>query len=95
MKWIEMIKLRSTQEKLSDVTRKLDMLSEVKNHNDGFVEIKIYRCHELNTDMSIHIKREAPEPTYLKSTLGLMLSDELKKYGAINYSIWVENEEGD
>ncbi len=93
MKWIEMIKLRSTQDKLGTVTKKLDLLSEIKNQNEGLVDIKIYRCHELNTDMSIHIKREAASPDFLKSTLGLTLSDELKKYGAINYSIWIENED--
>ncbi len=92
MNWIEMIKLRSTQDNLIEVTDKLDSLTKMKSHSQGLVGIKVYICHELSTDISIHIKREASSPENLKSTLGLMLSDELKKYGAINYSIWIEND---
>jgi hypothetical protein len=88
MKWVEIIKLRSTGKALESLNGLLSDLSH--SRQPGLTEIRLYRHAEWETDWSLHLHWESQRPPANGSTLGIRLSQELGEIGLIDYSTWIE-----
>jgi hypothetical protein len=80
MKWLEVIKLRSTGNDFELLNELL--LSFEKFNQPELVEMKTYDHAALETDLSIH----------LHWALGLRLVQALKEFGWVDHSVWIEKE---
>ena len=90
MNWIEIIEIRAlhrTREKLETELQKI--LADV-NKDSGGLDVKIYSRMNLDTDFVILIMNGSGRELNGESQLGIRLSEGLKDFGMVNYSIWNE-----
>ena len=89
MIWMEFIKVQTAR---SNVAAKLkDFVLECKQCK-GLLDAKVF-VHAVVEDCSLCLlwKTDKAEPS--GSSIGLHLSNTLKKYGLVDHSVWVEREE--
>jgi hypothetical protein len=91
MRWMEMIRLRTPQndekwlpELLSDSTK-----NAVKE--PGLLEVKVYRNASFQGDLSVTFLWETDSPRPQGSRPALSLSQTLKAFGLVEYSVWIES----
>ncbi len=90
MRWLEFIRLRSTEESFGPVKELLRSISQLKQ--PGLAEVKIYRHTSLETDLSIHLQWHSERPERDGSAPGLHLAHALKEFGLVDHSLWMEEE---
>ncbi|HGY54517.1 MAG TPA: hypothetical protein ENK44_02325 [Caldithrix abyssi] len=56
--------------------------------------VKIYRQAELETDFSIHVQYDSKTQDADVCILGERLASDLKDFGLVNHTVWVEQETG-
>ena len=88
MKWVEIIKLRSTGKAPESLNGLLSDLSH--NRQPGLTEIRLYHHAEWETDWSLHLHWESQRPPATGSTLGTRLSQELEEVGLVDHSVWID-----
>ncbi len=54
--------------------------------------VKIYRQAELETDFSIHVQYDSKTQDADVRILGGRLASDLKDFGLVNHTVWVERE---
>jgi len=88
MKWLEIIKLRSTgiEKSLLEEFLRSFMLDQ----SGELIGIKTYRHAALENDLSVHLYWDSEKPKQEGSVLGLHLVQALKEFGMVDYSIWIE-----
>ena len=89
MIWMEFIKVQTAQSNIGAVLRKFVL--ECKRCK-GLLDAKVF-THAMVEDCSLCLlwKTNRIEPQ--GSRIGLHLADNLKKYGLVDHSVWVEKEE--
>jgi len=89
MIWMEFIKVQATHSKVAAMLQNF-VVDCKKCH--GLLDAKVF-VHAVVEDCSLCLlwKTDKAEPS--GSTLGLHLSNTLKKYGLVDHSVWVEREE--
>lgn len=92
MKWIEILELRSTGSTRKQLEKHIQELIDQSEKKSGQPVIKIYTRLNIGTDLSIHLIHDANEANNQGSTLGLSLVSELKSYGLVNHTIWIEKQ---
>ncbi len=90
MKWIEVIEFRSFN--TDDALLELDFGNQLaKATTEVNIEaIRIYNHSTLNTDVSIHVQHNSAQVERQGSPLGVRLVSELKAFGVVNHTVWVE-----
>ncbi len=90
MKWVEVIEFRSFNK--DDALLELDFLNQLaKATKEINIEaISIYNHSTLNTDVSIHVQHNSAQVESQGSPLGVRLVSELKAFGFVNHTVWVE-----
>ena len=88
MKWVEVIKLRSSG--IRSVLREELLLPAGKPGQKGPVEMKAYRHAALDTDWSVHLHWESERPEQDGSPVGIRLARAMKEYGLVDHSVWIE-----
>jgi hypothetical protein len=58
----------------------------------GLLDAKVF-VHAMFKDCSLCLLWKTARPEPLGSRVGLHLTDTLKKYGLVDHSVWVENDE--
>jgi hypothetical protein len=84
---LEIIHLRLS----ADCSEKL--LDDIYNSATGLqagTELKIYRHWDLSGDISIHILNQSSGGKGLKSSVGIHLASELREFGTVYHSLWIE-----
>ena len=89
MIWMEFIKVQTARTNVADMLKSFVM--ECKKCH-GLLDAKVFN-NTLVDDCSLCLlwKTEQLEPQ--GSSVGLHLSNTLKKYGLVDHSVWVEKEE--
>jgi hypothetical protein len=90
MKWVEVIEFRSF--KKDQALLELDFwncLNDAIGEAD-IVKIEVYNHSTLTTDISIHVHYESAEIESQGSPFGLRLVSELRAFGVVNHTVWVE-----
>lgn len=87
MKWLEIIKLRSSGG--SSGLLEEFLLSLSGSNQRGVVEMKTFRHAALETDLSVHLHWNSEMPAPDGSVLGLRLAQALKEFGLVDHSVWL------
>jgi len=93
MKWVEVIEFRSF--KKEQALLELDFwncLSEAAREAQ-IVKIEAYNHSTLPTDLSIHMHYESAQVASQGSSFGVRLVSELKAFGVVNHTVWVQEKE--
>lgn len=90
MKWIEIVELRTSKASTISIERFLgDWLNKIKKEEKQ-TRIKIYKRVFVETDISVHLFYESKSMKTGFSSLGAQLVSELKEFGLVNHSVWLE-----
>ncbi len=90
MKWVEVIEFRAF--KKDQALLELDFwncLSDAVRETD-IARIEVYNHSTLPTDLSIHVHYESAQLASQGSSFGVRLVSELKTFGIVNHTVWVE-----
>jgi hypothetical protein len=90
MKWVEVIEFRSFNK--DEALLELDFwncLSAAIGEVD-IVKIEVYNHSTLTTDISIHLHYDSAQVESEGSSFGMQLVSELKAFGVVNHTVWVE-----
>jgi hypothetical protein len=90
MAWVEMIKVRAAGNKEADADDTLPETIEKIGAAPGLTNIKYFVHGNVPGDRMIILIWETPRPPILGSELSHGLIQELKRYGPVDYSVWVE-----
>jgi len=90
MKWLEIIELRSADNKREFLEQELKHLTIDLNIETEQLVIKIYNHLTVDSDFSIHLVHDSKTADIDGSPLALQLVSTLKEYGLINHKVWVE-----
>lgn len=90
MAWVEMIKVRVADNKEIDADDSLPETVGKLHASPGLLDIKYFIHGNVPGDRMIILKWEAPHPPILGSELSHGLIQELKRFGPVDYSFWVE-----
>ncbi len=90
MKWVEVVEFRSCN--TGRALLRLDLLNQLANaaKEVNIEAISIYNHSTLNTDVSIHVQHNSAQVESQGSPLGVRLVSELKAFGFVNHTVWVE-----
>ena len=92
MKIIEVIELRSLTLNRSTLKEKLKSIFKEIVREDEIMKISWYYRFGVDSDFCIQIIFDSAEPNFEVSQVALQLVNELKNYGLVNHSIWIEDE---
>ena len=88
MKWIEMIRVRSSAGALEDVmpslVTEIDQINASKEHVEAF----IMRHALYSGDLSLVVVWKDGQPPE-KTTQGVMFADRLKLVGTVDHAVWL------
>ncbi len=92
MKWLEIIKLRTTGQILENMVNEFIRPLTKGSWEKGLLTIQVY-CHAtLVTDLSIHIQWETKLGSFQKSLLGSCIVNALEDFGITHHTIWMRQE---
>ena len=86
MRWMEFIKVQTARANVAEIL--LDFVTECKNCH-GLLEAKVF-SHSSVDDCSLCLLWNTDVAKPLGSSIGLQISNSLKKYGLVDHSVWVE-----
>jgi len=90
MKWMEVIEFRSFNKEQALI--ELDFWNCLNRviGEAHIVKIEVYNHSTLPTDTSIHVHHESTQTENQGSPFGLQLVSELKAFGVVNHTVWVQ-----
>ena len=91
MRWVEVIEFRSFNK--DDALLELDFWNCLSDAigEAHIAKIEVYNHSTLTTDIRIHVHYESAQVENQGSPLGLRLVSELKAFGVVNHTVWVEH----
>jgi len=89
MKWLEMIKLRTSGHNLENLTNEFIRPLAAKIGEAGLSGIQVYYHATLDTDLGIHIHWDTKQGALQKSLLGSCLVSTLEEFGLTYHTIWI------
>ncbi len=94
MKWLEIIKLRTSGHNLENTVNEFIRPLTKGSWEKGLLTIQVY-CHAtLVTDLCIHIQWETKTISFQKSLLGSCIVNVLEDFGITHHTIWIRQEKG-
>jgi hypothetical protein len=93
MKWVEVIEFRAFSPERT--LRELDVWNclDAAMKEARIAKIEVYTHSTLPTDVSVHIHYESASAESQGSLLGARLVSELKAFGVVNHTVWIEEKE--
>ena len=86
MRWMEFIKVQTAKANVAEIL--LDFVTECKNCH-GLLDTKVF-SHSSVDDCSLCLLWNTDVAKPLGSSIGVQISNTLKKYGLVDHSVWVE-----
>ena len=71
----------------------LDTIRDSATDLPAGTALNIFRCHDLSGDISVHILHQSIDGMEVKSSLGIQLASELREFGIVYHSLWIEEPE--
>jgi N-methylhydantoinase B/oxoprolinase/acetone carboxylase alpha subunit len=87
MRWLEIIHLRLAGKNPGAL---VDAIRKTVDSGTDSMEVRIYRHAKLETDLIVHLHRNAAGGTENTSDLGARLASVLREYGMVEHSVWQE-----
>ena len=92
MRWMEMIRLRTTHAQLENVAGLLLDTMRSAVGEAGLVRIHMYNSASYQTDLALSLTWDTNSFQHEGSRAGLSISEALKTFGLVEHSIWVEKD---
>ncbi len=89
MRWMEVIKIR-TLGRIENVREHLGMVGRTLTGTQSLVNADVYTGPTNTTDIAIHLLWENEPKPPQGSEVALRLVEELKKFGLVDYSLWIK-----
>lgn len=87
---LEVIQLRLASHELEPLTALIaDMVDQGRAES-----VRVYRHSRIETDLLVHLHREALEGDDSRSELGSRLASVLREHGLVEHSVWMEHARG-
>jgi hypothetical protein len=88
MKRLEIIHLRSSGRSLESLGERIR--DSIRAGTEGNAVVTLYRRHELETDLSVHVCHHGEPQEPGPSDLALKLAAALRAYGLVEHTVWEE-----
>ena len=88
MKWIEIIRIRSAEDRWADLNHHVQAIMDKMDMDRNIDSVMVYR-HLLDRDLSIHLCWGEGEPLREGSKIGLCLVHLFKEFGLVSHSVWL------
>ena len=92
MKWIEVIHLRSAEKDSGPLKRFLEQFGEAIRKDPGPQKIRLFKRAHLETDVCLQLHHETEQMKLQGSRLGIYLAKEIKRFGMVHHTVWLESE---
>jgi len=92
IKLLEIIELRAVRVDRNLLDDQLKSLVGDLIKSEEIQNVKIYNRLRVESDFSIHLLRNYEKEDINGSPLGLRLTSELKEFGLVNHSVWIERQ---
>lgn len=90
MQWTELIGVRTAAGRREQLEKKLkDFIGKVQIETST-QSIHLFRRVSVDSDLCVHLRHDSKEAAPTGSRLGLRLASELKAFGLVHHSIWIE-----
>ncbi len=89
MEWLEIIKVRAAGVGEGLNTELLQQVEEILE-SPGLTKARVYAHASVNNDLMITLTWITDSPRPWGSDLGHSLSQEFKRYGLVDHSVWTE-----
>lgn len=90
MKWIEIIEIRSPGKDRKQLEKYLKEFVDQVVEEAEKQAIRLYTRTLIDSDFCIHLFHNSNRVKNCGSSLGVRLASDLKFYGLVNHSIWIE-----
>jgi hypothetical protein len=90
MQLTELIGVRSAPGNRERLEKKLQEFIDEIQKKDSAQAIKVLRWLSIESDLCVHLQHDSKKVESAGSQLGLRLAGELKAFGLVHHSIWVE-----
>jgi hypothetical protein len=89
MKWVEMVRLRSLENREKALLTLLDdTLKDI--HQTGLTRVRLHKNASFRGDISVTFDWDADVSEARESKSALSIAQMLKEYGLVEYSMWLE-----
>ena len=88
MKRLEIIHLRSSGRPLEPLGDRIR--ESIRSGGEGSAVVTLYRRHELETDLAVHVCHHGEPQEPGPSDLALKLASALRAYGLVEHTLWEE-----
>ena len=89
MKWIEIVRLRTTESEAYRVTGVLKTAQTDLNGMEGLIGTDLYINAAVGTDVSLHLLWDTREISFQGSETSMALVQGLRRYGIVDHSVWL------
>lgn len=91
MRWMEMIRLRTSLSEQRLATLLQDPMANVLGE-PGLVEAHVYTHASFQSDLALSLVWDTELPKRQGSKAGLAIAETLKAFGLVDHSVWTEKE---
>ena len=91
MKWLEIISIRSSESNTSDNQKTFHDLVQMAQKQWPETEVVLFQHSRLPSDFSILIHHRSELLDRRGSEFGIHLAWQLKEYGYLNHTVWLES----
>jgi hypothetical protein len=88
MKRLEIIHLRSSGQPLASLSERIK--ESIRAGGEDSAIVSLYRRHELETDLAVHVFHAGAPQEPGPSDLALKLAAALRAYGLVEHTVWEE-----
>jgi hypothetical protein len=93
VKWLEIIQIRTAQNRSERLMAELTTLLSDMQEKSGGLDAILYRHADVPSDFSLHLVHQSDSKQPKSSKIGEMLSSVAREFGMVNYNIWVLEKE--
>lgn len=90
MRWQEIIKVRTSEGIDSHMITEFLSLFETMLDSSELIQATVTRHASIESDLCVLLEWNSESVKTAGSSLALLLSEQLKKYGVVDHSVWVE-----
>jgi hypothetical protein len=91
MRWMEMIRLRTSMNDVWLTTLLSDLMANTTGE-PGLVDARLYSHVSFQSDLALSFVWDTDLPERLGSKPGLAIAQTLKEFGLLDHSVWMEKE---
>ncbi len=89
MKWLEIIQIRTAQNRAEHLIAELTTLLSDIQKKPGGLNVTFYRHADVASDFSLHLIHQSDTGRPKTSKTGQLFSSVAREFGMVNHAIWI------